>query len=357
MVRIITVILIVVAIIAFLYFLAQRGLNMFEDSSTNLSIDVTEIIPTTWTPQLGGLMPVNIDGDPDVENILFYTYDGGLWGGVIYDAQSAPLGETQLPAPQQSPTYLVPYRLQPDYAPNKLSDYLGNDTITWDSVYVRTDGDPDADNTVSRDRVQVRGEFRGKYARFSAFWWLDKSRGYGGATASTPGWFSLSRSSPTDWAAWDAGAVITEVWSWEPQTDRSYLCRRVPWNLIGGDQYLPQGPFVKNDGAADLSFCSGQIPGDPAYPEAQVMAWLFDKNSDRLSLSAQGIQPYEGVRVLRITAPADLSTQLDGRVIAVGEVDFTASNGANTMQWSAELVPPASTKDQVGWRILRLTQR
>lgn len=355
--RVIIVILVVVAIIAFIWFLAQRGLDIFEDTSSNLNIDVSEIIPATWTPRSDGLLVVNIDGDPDLENLLFYTYDGGLWGGVIYDAQNAPLGDPQLSPPQQSPTYLVPYRLQSDYAAGKPSDYLGDDSVTWNDIYIRTDGDPAAADTVSRDRVQVRGEFRGRTTRFSAFWWLDKSHGYGGATASTPGWFSLSRSSPTDWVAWDAGAAITELWSWEPQTDRSNLCRRVPWTLVGGDQYLPQGPFVKNDGAADLSFCSGQIPGDPAYPEAQVLAWLFDKNSNRLSPSAQGIQPYESVRVLRITAPADLSTQVDGRVVATGEVDFTASNGANMMQWSAELVPPADIQDQVHWKILRLTPR
>lgn len=355
--RIIIIILIVVAVIAFFWFLAQRGLDLFQNTSSTMNIDVGEIIPTTWTPGPDGLEPVNIDGDPAVEDILFYQYDGGLWGGVIYDAQSAPLGETQLPPPQQSPTYLVPYRLQPDYAAGKPSDYLGNDGVTWNEVYVRTAGDTSADNSVSRDRVQVRGSFRQQTTRFSAFWWLDKSRGYGGATASTPGWFSLSRGSPTDWANWDADAVITELWSWEPQSDRSNLCRRTPFTLVGGDQYMPQGPFVKNDGAADLYFCSGQIPGDPAYPEAQVMGWLFDKNSNRLGQSAQGMQPYEGARVLRITAPADLSTQIDGRVVASGEVDFTASNGANLMRWDAELVPPANIQDQVHWKILRLTPR
>lgn len=360
MARIIIIILIVAVIALFIYFLVKGGFGLFGGTTSTLNIDITKIIPSTWVPGPAGLQPINIDGDPDVENILFFTFDdnANLWGGVIYDPQSTPLGDPNVSVPQQSPTYLVPYRLQPDYAPNKLSDYLGNSTVDWDAIYLHPVGKADDEDAAVGDRLLVRGKTGSFITRFSAFWWLDKPRGYGGATASTAGSFSMTHDTPNDWGAWGSGANITEVWAWEPQINRSAVCRRTPWNLLGGDQPIPPGPFVKNEAAADIYFCSGRVPPDPAYPEAQVLGWLFEPNPSRVSQAAQGsIQEYKNVRALRITAPADLSTQVDGRVVATGDVDFIASNGANRMKWGAELVPPATIQDTVHWKIIQLAPR
>lgn len=354
------ILLIIAGIVIFIIIVVvvrQGGFDLFGEPDPTLNIDVKDITPATWTPGPDGLEAVNIDGDEAVENLLFYTYDNGLWGGIIYDGQNRPRGDTDVTAPNQAPAYLVPYRLEPDYISGKPSDYLGNDSVTWQQIYVRSDGDPAAPDSVSRDRIQVRGSYGGRTTRFSAFWWLEKPRGYGGATASTPGWFSLARTSPSDWAAWDNKTPITILWSWEPQTDRSNLCRRVPFILAGGEQIAPPGTFVRNDAAADLGFCNGQVPADPAFPEAQVMGWLLEPNAGRLSSAAVSVPEFSGVQVKRITSPTDLSNQIDGRIVASGEVDFLANNTPQTMAWTAEMLPPADIQDQVHWKILSLVPR
>lgn len=357
MMRIIVIILVIVAILAFIYYLAQRGFDLFADTTSNLNINVEDITPDTWVPGPNGLEDINIDGDDEIEDVLFYTYDNGLWGGVIYDGQNRPRGETDVTAPNQAPAYLVPYRLLPDYVNTKPSDYLGNDSVVWQQIYVRSDGDPNAPLTVSRDRIQVRGKYGGRDTRFTAFWWLEQPRGYGGATASTEGWFSLDRTNPNDWTAWTDMKPIIQLWSWEPMVNRSNICRRVPLTLIDGEKYAPPGTFERNDAAADLGFCNGAAPADPAYPEAQVLAWLLEPKADRLSSAAMGVQEYQHAQVQVLSAPADLSTQVDGRIVASGEVDFIADNGANRMKWDAEMLPPANIQDQVHWKILRLVPR
>ncbi len=355
--RIIIAILVLVLLVVFLIYLWQSGFDLFRNALPNLNIDIRAITPDSWQPGPAGLEDINIDGDPDIEHALFYTYDGGLWGGVIYDGQNQPRGDADVTAPNQSPAYLVPYRLLPDYVSSKPSDYLGNERVSWQDVYVRSDGDKAAPLTVSRDRIQVRGDFRGRTTRFSAFWWLEDPRGYGGATASTPGWFSLSRDAPYQWAAWDDEKPITQLWAWEPLESRSNICRRVPITLTGGEQYAPSGGFVRNDAAADLSFCNGQPPADPAYPEAQVLAWLLAPADNRLSSSAQNVPRFTGAQVQLLSTPSDLSTRQDGRIVASGTVDFIAENGVNRMQWTAEMLPPATIRDQVHWRILHLIPR
>lgn len=357
MTRIITAILVVVVVALFAVFVLRNYFGLFRDALPSLNIDIRAITPDSWQPGPGGLEDINIDGDPDIEYALFYTYDGGLWGGVIYDGQNQPRGDPNVTAPNQAPAYLVPYRLLPDYVSSKPSDYLGNDRVAWQDVYVRSDGDKAAPLTVSRDRIQVRGDFRGRTTRFSAFWWLEDPRGYGGATTSTPGWFSLSRDKPDQWAAWAEEKPIIQLWAWEPLESRSNICRRVPVTLAGGEQVTPPGGFARNDAVADLSFCSGDVPADPAYPEAQVLAWLLQPADNRLSSSAMNVPRYTGAQVQRLSTPADLSTQKDGRIVASGEVDFIADNLARRMQWSAEMLSPASIRDQVHWRILRLVPR
>lgn len=357
MLRIIGIVLLVVAILGFFYYLAQRGFDLFAESASTLNIDVRQITPATWTPGPNGLEEVNIDGDPDIEHVLFYTYDGGLWGGMVYDGQNRPRGDTDTTAPNQAPAFLVPYRLLPDYVTTKPSDYLGNDSVVWQDVYVRSDGDLAAPLSVSRDRIQVRGTSSGRITRFSAFWWLEQPRGYGGATASTDGWFSLARDNPNTWTAWDEQKPIIQLWAWEPMISRSNICRRVPFTLAGGEQVTPRANFSRNDAAADLGFCNGSIPADPAYPEAQILGWLLEPNDNRLSPSATNVPKFTNPQVQILSAPADLNNEVDGRIVASGEVDFIAENVANRMQWSAEMQPPANIQDQVHWKILRLVPR
>ena len=359
-----------VLLIIFIVFLGLRlrqgkaPLFDFGNQDANLNIDLDEILPDEWTPyrdeQIKGLIRVNIDTDYEDEWLLFYQYDfgeNGPVGGVIYDAQNRPRGIDSIAIPDQSPAYLVPYRLLPDYHRPKTSGYLGDDAVESKQIAVDVTGENPRNQEPLIDRLMVRGKNRDRYNRFSIFWWIDEETGYGAAYAITPGWFSLSRDKPDDWAGWEANQYIQELWSWEPRYDRSNLCRREQW-LLSEDMY-PQ--FVSRsereaqyDG--EIIFCIGQLPDDPAFPEAQVLAYLEDWNPKRLHEQPRTEIPrYDKVEVLDISVPPELNNG-DPPEVKV-DVDFNSNEGWRTMTWTVRMIQPDNSYEAVKWRIIAAEDR
>ncbi len=336
----------------------QTGLRLLGGSPDNLPTNLAAVMPQGWTA-IEELQPVNIDHDTFAESTLYYSYDTGQIGGVIYDAQTTPLGNQSVPVPSQSPTYLVPYRLLPDYVGTKTTGYLSDATLQYVQVFMNPRQDNKADVTVSRDRLLVRGIRNNLVNHYSIFWWIDPQVGYGGATTSTAGWLSLSDTAPNNWDAWSQQVYINQVWNWEPLADRSALCRRTLLALNDNDPATTPNPpvFVKDPGTGDLFFCTGQVPASPAFPEAQVLSYLRDGNPNRLDPGYKDAPKFTNAKVYRITEPADLTEMHDNQIIVTGEVDFTASEQPYAMYWAAKMVPPQDVKQTVRWQITGLTPR
>ena len=355
-------ILIVVGVILIVFLVVwavrQTGLRLFGGSSSTLPPDLAALMPEGWVAIMS-LQPVNIDHDDISESTLYYSYDTGQIGGIIYDAQTTPLGNQAVPVPSQSPTYLVPYRLLPDYVGTKTNGYLSDATLEYEQVFFGTAGDNNAADTVSRDRLMVRGILNNLVNRFSIFWWIDPQAGYGGATTSTAGWLSLSDTTPNDWDAWSQLEYIHQVWNWEPLADRSNLCRRslLVLNDTSADTAPSPPVFVKDPTTGDLLFCTGNMPSSPAVPEAQVLAYLRDGSATRLDPSYTNAPKFSNAKVFRITAPADLTTVHDNQIIVTGEVDFIADGQPYAMWWATEMVAPQSVNETVSWEITGLTPR
>lgn len=347
------------AILYFVFFQHRVNPSIQSRTTTPLNIDLQDIKPERWQP-IGkkGLVQISVDGDKDIEWLFLYRDDGdtGQIGGVIYDAQNQPKGVSSMSAAQQAPAYLIPYRLMPDYTANKSHGYLGDESVLYQTVFSRSadesaEAQPASGAVLKGDHLQVRGIRHGFTNRFSIFWWLNAQKGYGGALAYTPGWFSLNQNDPADWKLWDEGVdgkkqLITELWAWEPQMDRSNICRRVNWKLTGDPQQETRR-FAGDYENSDLVFCRGARPAEPAFPEAQVLAYLLDKDPKRWQ-GGQALASFDNVSVRKMTAP-DINA--DTTVVGV-RADFVADGVWHSTVWRVQMAPPQNLQSSVHWRIV-----
>jgi len=352
-----------VIIIYFVFFYEKKP-----TPATPLNVNLEEIKPPQWKAYADdGLIQINIDNDAEPEWLFLYRdgYGTNQIGGVIYDAQNRPRGELSIPISSQASPYLVPYKLFPDYAPSKNRGYLGDDRVafkTAGSQIILTptptpvSTPPSPPEAISGDRLLVKGFLHNVVNRFSIFWWVNPTYGYSGALAYTPGWFSLSNVNPDAWKDWnDAPKNINRLWAWEPQIDRSNICRVVEWRLDAGPNPPATWHFTALYDESSLRFCSSAIPSEPAFPEGQVLAYLFDGGAQRWQAGAQP-RGFANVRVYAITEPEITDQPLD-RPLAPVDVDFWASDGFHSMRWILEMIPPTTVKDPVRWRILRAEDR
>ncbi len=365
MVRILVIVLLVLVVILVSLSVIPRLSRFFPEllagRRISMQLNLNAIKPASWQP-VRGLQRVDLDEDEDDEWLLFYRYDQGAIGGVIYDAQNIPRSRVDISIPEQSPGYLVPYRLLPDYARPKAGGYLGDDDIEWKTILL-SDRPPATAERPSEeadqphaDRLLVRGQFRNRYNRFAQFWWIDAERGYGAAYAATSGWFSLSSQDPNDWSAWDRGQNIVELWAWVPQADRSDLCRRTPWVWADGTERYPRQNFVPDELRADIDFCVGGAPVDPAFPEAQVLAYIRYGGDTRWDPSAQDrIVRFTQARVWRISVVSEVPQ--GDTLVATGEVDVIAPGQPQRWWWAAIMLPPSQLRETVRWRITGMAPR
>ncbi|HHB90032.1 MAG TPA: hypothetical protein ENK60_01835 [Anaerolineae bacterium] len=342
-------------------------------STTPLNINLEEIKPPEWKPYLGqGLALINIDHDIEPEWLFLYRdgYSGNQIGGVIYDAQNRPRGDRSIPIASQVPTYLVPYKLLPDYPSSKNKGYLGDKGVDYQTTGkqdVRTPV-PQDEKTPASAEVKNRGDrllIRGyRYQRggdpvvnrFAVFGWVSPEYGYSGALAYTPGWFSLRNDDPGDWGQWtNAPRDIVTLWAWEPQVDRSNICRVAEWRFQPGTNPPMTWHFLSRYEESFLRFCQKTIPTEPAFPEGQVMAYLLDGNKARWK-DANQARTYTDVQIFAITEP-EITDQPFENPIAPVDVDFRAHDGFHSMRWLVQMIPPSTIKDPVRWRILRADDR
>ncbi|HID34872.1 MAG TPA: hypothetical protein EYP25_09980 [Anaerolineae bacterium] len=339
-------------------------------NTTPLNVNLDEIKPPQWQAYYrdDGLVQINIDHDAEPEWLFFYKdgYNADRVGAVIYDAQNRPRNDFSIPIASQAPAYLIPYRLLPDYTPSKNLGYLSDSDIefrTAGSQSILTPTPTPAatpapqTQAMSGAKLLVKGKIHdGVINHFAIFWWMSPEFGYNGALATTPGWFSLSSSDPQDWKAWkDDPDKITQVWAWEPQVDRSNICRVAAWTLEGDGKDPATWHFSAHYDESQLRFCTREIPSEPAFPEGQVLAFLLDQKRNRWRESAS-VQTFDNVRVLHISEPV-ITDQPPEQPRSFVDVDFNARDGLHSMRWTVEMIPPATVKAPVRWRILRAEER
>ena len=334
-----------------------------------LNINLEEIKPPEWKAYYEdeGLKLINIDHDAEPEWLFIYWdgYGTNQIGGVIYDAQNRPRGDDSIPIVNQVPTYLVPYKLLPDYPSSKNRGYLGDAGIDIKAAGAQVvltptptpaSTPPAPAKAESGERLLVRGRFNNLVNRFSIFWWVSPEIGYSGALAYTPGWFSLSKEHPGEWGQWEnAPEKITQLWAWEPQVDRSNICRVAEWRLEPGDQPPMTWHFRALYEESFLRFCTSGLPSEPAFPEGQVMAYLLDGNKGRWKEGAAPA-PFADVKIYAISEP-EITAQPPKSPIVPVDVDFWARDGFHSMRWVLEMIWPDIVQDPVRWRILRAENR
>ncbi len=348
-----------ISILAFFYMIQRRNYVDISQDEDIRQMVLDAIQPTIWQP-VGKqkFIRISIDGDPDVEWLFLYRNigDTGQIGGLIYDAQNRTEEVTASATPS-----LKSYYLMPDYTAGKSAGYLADESIRYQTIFVNSDNRDEAllpaeSQVLVGDFLQMRGNYRGKTNRFSLFWWQDEHAGYGGALAYTPGWFSLSPQNPDDWGPWDEEnpgkhQLVDELWAWEPQSDRSNICRLVHWGLTE-DWIADSMQFIADYSHSQLTFCRGELPSEPVFPEAQVLAFLLDGNKARWQ-DNHADRSYKHVSVMTIGVPP-----LDSPIETVGvPVTFTDDDGLHDTIWEVAVEPSRSNQFTVQWRIVAVYDR
>lgn len=325
-----------------------------DDNSLQTEDILAEYLPDDWKPltdnALQGFLRVNIDGDTPDEWLYLFHFDNqgdnlGPIGGVIYDAQQ----QRELPQPA---ALFVPYRLLPDWREGKGQGYLGETTVAWSQKRV---------NPANQDEANVELEVTGYSAggaptRLSLFRWLDVERGYGVAHFVGNGGIVLS---PPDRAD---GSLVREVFTFNKLNDRSRFCERTRFARQGDENrfaeelpsiyFCPQAPTIMPS-----------TPGQPTYPEAVVLAWIWGNRPAMLTLndetnrllSSQIPDPvqrvvhvqYEGaVPVLRERAPEGVVSEI------VVQTVLDSAAGLQTYQWLLYELRASEAEQTTRWRIV-----
>lgn len=322
------------------------GCRLPTSSQPELPVPLDKLIPPEWEllPQGRGklgIQEVSIDDDPESEWLIFFHYDNapngalGPVGGIIYDAQydaSRYDPHGIIPFPYQPSTFLVPYRLLPDWHVGKGQGYLALRTVAWDQV-----------RTGFGDELIVFGDGR-PGTRLSIFWWQGIDQGYGVSH------FVGTLRVDTDQA--EPGQLINRVVTYDRLNDRSNLCKQVVYLRRPGTHRFTPGPPT-------IVFCQG-VPQQPTYPEAVVLAWLLAPRDELLFEGARAtlrpkLPPAPPRRVTRIVYSGEAERSGEGQKARSAELVTTTidgSAGLQTFQWRLEEMRPRFITDTARWRIV-----
>ncbi|MFV0642962.1 MAG: hypothetical protein ACK5NN_00435 [Sphingomonadaceae bacterium] len=281
--------------ILFSLLLLLTGCSLFR-SQNQPEPDLLSPLPSDWTvlEQNGAQwQEVNIDGDPDPEYLLAYTYNNsapgkqdGPVGISIYDLQN----QTELGnrSDQPAPSYSA-YRILPNYWSKSDTGFIsepGNYDVTVSSVTrvgnEYRDGLPD---NAQRAVVEATPEFqtedaykllnreliiKGDNTTITFAWWRNLSDGYGVASIYAPGGFR-----DTQYPQKNDNLPPDSLNGLYPMDDRSLICTMVNYKRVSSEEAayeIRYEPAVRG-----LYFCESSTPPvKPFYPEAVVLAYLLN---------------------------------------------------------------------------------
>lgn len=303
--------LVVVVVLTAATFLLS-GCSWFNRNQSDLGIDYSVYLPVEWEP-LGSWHDVNIDDDDTMEHLLFYRYEGGQVGGVIYDPQTdsgfAPVPESPptLSLPNQPSMSLIPYRLLPSYWRNAGEGFLAapGQEPTFIQVQRPTDQVADGTDNERTDEVIIFGDTN-QLTHLSIVWWQGPAKGYGIAHLAAPGGLDI-----TEWSGKpNASTVVTVDGYYPEENSRSLLCRKITYDRAvpamadrdTSDYRYTLGFTARPQG---LTFCPSDrfakdtpYPAFTYYPEATVLAFLLHPRTERLNTNSMKDLVIGGAAVL-----------------------------------------------------------
>lgn len=284
--------LILLAIAGYLLLKRPTGLGGLTADDTTLPLDLQRVIPAEWTPIPNQRLQCDFDGDNELEWLIAYQYDTtrvtqpnpdktdalprGPIGAVIYDAQATDLSPTTAITPTlYRPTYLVPYKLLPDFYSGKGQGYLGETAIERISYPAEAGG-----TACAVTELAFLGYSDSKLpTRLSIFRWSgDRATGY--QSAHFVGNARIAAIIPADNAA-----PISIVTTYDHlQNHRSLLCEVHQFERPDANQLA----FTKDTIAPTVDFCYG-APKNPTYPEGAVVALLRGHNPEKINADAPAL--------------------------------------------------------------------
>ncbi|MFN8467069.1 MAG: hypothetical protein U0X20_16055 [Caldilineaceae bacterium] len=266
---------------------------------------VLSTLPQGWTPVVlstSGLFnrntsywaPINIDNDLATEYLLYFTYDNGQLGAIIYDQQTGSSGvvnATPVPAPNQPASVYVPYQVEPSYwrrtdAPDTVGYIAPPGTSAEALKLVQVErypaGQPNMAGTANPDPgsdVPPTNEaiIYGGSTVITVLWWRNAFNGYGMTQME-----ALRGLTPGPPPAGDIERPLQTVDGLTPLTGllaRSVMCRKTHFTRVDATnppdviEPIYQSPvrYAESDGG--IVFCMS-VPAYPYYPEGVVLAYL-----------------------------------------------------------------------------------
>jgi hypothetical protein len=279
-------------------------------------------LPQGWTPVTVGTnnlfsrnatiwTPINIDDDAGSEYLLYFTYDNGQVGAIIYDQQTGPSGvvnTTPVPAPIQPTGSFVSYQVEPsNWTRGDAPDTVGfiappfTDPQTLRLVQVQRFDAGDANAAGTANSTPPEGApptneaiiFGGDKV-ITVLWWRNAFNGYGITQMSATG--GMQAVPPV------TGEIVRPLQTAQGQTPetgllaRSVICRAKQY--VRTDANEPSGViapiyqsavrYVESD--LGLRFCFDPPPY-PYYPEGVVLAFLRPPPAAEPARGAQAVTP------------------------------------------------------------------
>lgn len=242
---------------------------------------------TNWTP-------LNIDDDSTTEYLLYFTYDNGQIGAIIYDQQTGATGvvsATPVPAPNQPAGIYVPYQVEPSYwtrsdVPDTVGYVAPPNTdpaaLRLEQVQRYPDGEPNKAGTANPNPPSGapptnEAIIYGGTEVITVLWWRNTFNGYGITQLA-----ALGGLTPEPRPAGDVLRPLEVVTGHRPISgllSRSVLCRETQFTRMDANEPPDIVQPVHEDavryGESDngIVFCIGP-PTHPYYPEGVTLAYL-----------------------------------------------------------------------------------
>jgi hypothetical protein len=302
--------------------------------------DLLATLPTDWivAPINGNTWtPVDIDDDQgQVEYLLLYTYnnqnpDGttssGPAGASIFDLQNnselVPEARAVSMPYQPSGTY-VPYRILPNYWQGSDTGYIApigrQDKVTVATidrnqerdviVSVETAGGASTPSSEPSDEADLAIDVETKTVpvkellieddgqTITVVWWRNMIDGYGVANAYAAAGFQDRRYEQEG----QSTTPLVQFSGFHPFNDRSVLCyvslytREYLTQTVMIDSVetiVPTVDFRFEESPRGIQFCGANPPATPFYPEAVVLKYLFDPESEETLLDLDEVNKAE----------------------------------------------------------------
>lgn len=342
-------------------------------SSNQASADgpqVLSTLPQGWNPialSTSGLLfnrttnywaPINIDNDLATEYLLYFTYDNGQVGAIIYDQQTGSTGvvnATPVPAPNQPTGVYIPYQVEPSYwrrtdAPDKVGFIAPPNTSAQVLKLVQVQrypaGEPGMAGTANPDPgsdVPATNEaiIYGGNTVITVLWWRNAFNGYGITQMEAP--TGLIPGPPP---AGEVQRPLQTVDGLTPLTGllaRSVMCHKIHYERVNAtnppDVIEPvyQSPVRYAESEGGIVFCSS-VPAYPYYPEGVVLAYL---NPPPPGEPPNGQQPVDLSQQYLWSGLSDAQRQAINSTVTVNGTGTTTGSSEGPMV-VRELQAPAS---------------